>query len=184
MQKFCKGDYVRVAKDLGPCMSHFTADCDAIVIGSYKDRYGGNDTKSYTLHLKGRGETSWYEEWQLTLIERNRNDLLEQWEKEEEEEDNLHSNLDWIFANGQSVLHGATGATIGALANCIGVSNLWGSHGEGFVYYQNAMAILHLAKPFLESGDKSGWISFSENVRTSCAKEARQDNKESQATDA
>ena len=56
MQKFKKGDYVRVAKDLGPSMGHFPADCDAIVIGSYKDQYGGSDTKSYTLSLKGNGE--------------------------------------------------------------------------------------------------------------------------------
>ena len=184
MQKFKKGDYVRVAKDLGPSMGHFPADCDAIVIGSYKDQYGGSDTKSYTLSLKGNGEYSWYKERQLTLIKRNRLDLLKQWEKEAKEENDLHYDLDWIFSNGETVLHGASEATIRALANCIGVSNLWGSHGEGFVYYQNAMTILSLAKPFLESDDKAGWLAFAENARTSCAKEARQDNADSQATDA
>ena len=40
-QKFKKGDYVRVTKNLGPMMSHFKSDCNAIVMGSYNDRYGG-----------------------------------------------------------------------------------------------------------------------------------------------
>lgn len=40
-QKFHKGDHVRVAKDLGPRMSHFKNDCDAIVISSYDDKLGG-----------------------------------------------------------------------------------------------------------------------------------------------
>lgn len=186
MQKFKNGDYVRVVKDLGRCMSHFTADCDAIVIHSYKDKYGGNDRQAneYCIHIKGQGETSWYSEEQLTLIEKNRIDLLKIWKKEEKEEKRLHSDLDWIFANGKSVLHSASGATIKTLADCVGVGNLWGPHGEGFVYYQNAMAILHLAKPFLESNDKAGWIAFAENERTSCAKEAGLENKESQAADA
>jgi hypothetical protein len=166
MQKYHKGDLVHVVKDLGACMSHFTSDCDAIVMYTYKEQYGGDSQqeKSYCIHIKGKGETSWYEEHQLELIERNRLELLQQWENEEEKERKLHSDLDWIFANGNDVLHGASGATIDALGTCLGVSNLWGSHGEGFVYYQNATAILSLAKPFLESGDKTGWLAFAKSA--------------------
>lgn len=83
MQKFHKGDHVMVAKDLGPNMSHFKSDCEAIVIGSYKDQYGGNNTNSYTIHIKGRGQTSWYEEHQLTLIRIRAIDLLDEWEDEQ-----------------------------------------------------------------------------------------------------
>jgi hypothetical protein len=100
-------------------------------------------------------------------------DLLKVWKDEEEKERKMHSDLNWIFANGKEVLHSASGATIEALASCLGVKNLWGSHGEGFVYYKNAMNILSLAKPFLESGDKAGWVAFAEENRTSCAQEAR-----------
>lgn len=173
MQKYKKGDLVHVAKDLGPCMSHFTNDVDAVVIGSYKDQYGGSDTKSYTLNLKGSGETSWYEEHQLTLIEHNRLDILKKWKEEEKAEEKQKSNLDWIFKNGKSVLKSAHGATVSALAKCLGCSNLWGSHGEGFAYYQNAMAVLTMAEPFLKKSDKSGWIAFSKEYKT-----ARKNNKE------
>ena len=95
-QKFHKGDLVRVAKDLGPTMGHFTADIDAIVIGSYKDQYGGSDTKSYSLHLKGQGHCSWYWESQLELLEANRGDLLAKWEADAaaELEDTERSGLD------------------------------------------------------------------------------------------
>lgn len=72
MQKFKRGDLVRIAKDLGPSMSHFTADALAVVVGSYKDQYGGGREaeKSYTLHIQGRGPCSWYHEHQLTLVKK------------------------------------------------------------------------------------------------------------------
>lgn len=80
MQKFNKGDKVKVADDLGSSMSHFQSGMAAIVTGSYKDQYGGSDTKSYTIHIQGQGECSWYYENQLTLIERGCYEELDKWE--------------------------------------------------------------------------------------------------------
>lgn len=171
-QKFQKGDLVRIAKNLGSSMSHFTADCDAIVIGSYADEYGGNDTKSYTIHIKGHGETSWYQECQLTLIANKQIGLLRKWKKEEDSINKLHSDLNWIFKNGLEVCKSATGATIESLAKCLGITNLWGSHGEGYVYYSNALAIMALARDYLVNNDKKGWLKFCKETikkRTSCA---------------
>ena len=158
VQKFKKGDLVRIAKDLGPSMSHFQSDCDAIIIGSYADKYRGDNTDSYTLHLKGRGQVSWYEEHQLTLIKPNCIDLLRQWEAAEAAEFTMRSNLDWIFSHGEEVLDNKYGASVGALAACFGVTNLWGRRGEGITYYSNMMETLLLAKPFLQSEDKVGWL--------------------------
>ena len=72
-QTFHAGDLVRVAKDLGPHMSHFRGDCDAVVVGSYADQYGCQPrqrqlARQYTLRLEGAGRASWYDEEQLTLI--------------------------------------------------------------------------------------------------------------------
>ncbi len=164
-QKYQKGDHVQVAKDLGQCMGHFTNDCEAIIVGSYADQFSGEDATSYTIHIKGEGETSWYEEHQLTLIEANRIDLLEQWEKEEKEEAETKSSLDWIFAHGNEVLESAHGSTVKALAGCFGLANLWGSWGEGFTYYVNAQKTLFLAKPFLETGDKAGWLKHCASIK-------------------
>lgn len=158
-QKFHYGDLVRVAKNLGSCMSHFTADVDAIVIGSYDDQYGGGDVKSYTLHIKDQGQVAWYYEGQLALIEAGRADLLNTWQQEREELIELRSNLDWIFANGPEVATKPHGASVEALAKCFGVDNLWGRNGEGFVYYENAMRTLGLAKPYLETKDKAGYLA-------------------------
>lgn len=158
MQKFQKGDWVQVAKDLGPSMSHFTADCEAIVIGSYADQYGGSDRNSFTLHLKGRGQISWYYGNQLTLIESGRLDKLQAWEDEADAERKQKSDLDWIFANGPDVAEKPHGASIAALAKCFGLTNLWGRNGEGITYYSNAMGTLELALPYLKAGDKAGWL--------------------------
>jgi len=160
MQKFQRGDHVQVAKDLGPYMTHFTADCEAIVIGSYKDQYGGSQADTYTIHIKGQGRTSWYDEHQLTLMEAGRADLLDQWEHEQETEAAQKRDLDWIFANGAEVLECPHGASVQALADCFGLTNLWGSRGEGFVYFQNARGTLELARPFLEAGDKDAWLQL------------------------
>jgi hypothetical protein len=169
-QKFNKGDLVRVADDLGPSMRHFTASIDAIVIGSYFDQYGGADdhdrvNESYTLYLKGRGEVSWYHENQLTLIARKQNDTLDLWRRKSAEECSQKSDLDWIFANGPDVLKATHGASIQALASCFGLDNLWGSHGEGFVYYANASHTMQMAEPYLLAKDKAGWLEFCKNNR-------------------
>jgi len=157
-QKFHRGDLVHVAKDLGKSMSHFTNDIDAIVIGSYAEQYGGGrNSPSYTLHLKGMGHCSWYDEHQLTLLESDRADLLEKWEAEEEAEHELHSGLDWIFANAKQVIENPPGSSLQSLANCLKLGSLWGSRGEGYQYYINAHTIHDLATPYLEANDRVGW---------------------------
>lgn len=166
MQQFTKGDLVRVAKDLGRSMSHFTADCDAIVIGSYADQYGGKDRDSYTISIKDKGQTSWYYGSQLTLIECDRLDLLQEWERSAEDEAAQKSDLEWIFANCKEVMERPHGATVQALANCFGLTDLWGAHGEGITYYSNAITTMAMAKPFLEKGDKSGWLAHCDLMRS------------------
>ena len=151
---------MHVAKDLGPSMSHFTSDVDAIVIGSYQDQYGGGNTRDYTVHLKGHGECSWYHESQLEMIESGRSDLLKTWQADRDAEAKQKADLDWIFANGPDVLESAHGASIATLAKEVGITDLWGSHGEGLSYYENAMRVLSIAAPFLEKKDKHGWLAF------------------------
>ena len=164
-QKFQKGDYVRVAKDLGPCMTHFKKDCDAVVIGSYADQYSGDDIESYTIYIEGHDEISWYHEWQLTLKEKNRLDILSKWKKEKKKIDQLESDLDWIFSHGDDVLKSASGSSVNALASCLGLTDLWGSKGEGLTYYSNAYAILNLAMPFLDKNDKKGWLEKCNEIK-------------------
>jgi hypothetical protein len=166
-QKFHKGDLVRIAKDLGSCMSHFTADCDAIVLGSYRDQFGGsgNDTKSYSVFLKDEGECSWYEEWQLTLIQPARLDLLKEWETAMEKDREEKSEHEWIFEHGKEVLKEGYSASIETLAGDLGITNMWGSHGEGYVYMSNALAVMAHASRFLKKNDKKGWLKHAKKIR-------------------
>jgi len=158
-QKFHKGDHVRVVKNLGPHMSHFSSDCEAVVIGSYKDQFGGSDTKSYTLFLKDQGEVSWYDEHQLILIQKKRLDLLKQWESALEADNEEKSDLDWIFSHGEDVLDNKYDASVSALGKCLGIGDMWGSRGEGIVYFCNSLYVLLLATPYLKKGDKKGWLN-------------------------
>jgi hypothetical protein len=166
--KFQVGDLVRINKVMPSMMSHFTCDEDAIVTEySHNECQKGNDWEhSYQLFIKGHGNTAWYHDSNLKLIKHNQMSLLKKWKDKAKAEEKQKSNLDWIFKNGASVLKSAHGATVSALASCLGCSNLWGSHGEGFVYYQNAMAVLLMSKPFLEKSDKLGWLEFSKEYKT------------------
>lgn len=159
-QKFHKGDLVHVAKDLGEMMRHFTADIDAIVLGSYKDQYGSDNTQSYSLHLKGEGHCSWYYENQLELIEAGRIDLLEQWEAEAAAFVKQNSDLDWIFENGPAVADKPSGASLQALYSALGGGSLWGSNGEGINYYENSRWVWSVATPFLTNRDKAGFLAL------------------------
>ena len=46
-----------------------------------------------------------------------------------------------------------TGATMDELMRRIGITNPWGSRGEGITYYSNAMATFQLLDPVLSTGD-------------------------------
>lgn len=164
-QKFIKGDLVRVAKDLGQTMSHFVADCDAIVMGSYADQFGGNDTSSYTLHLKGKGRSSWYKEHQLTLIKQNQLGLLSEWEEEEKEEAEKKSDIDWIFNNGEKVAHNAHISSLKTMASYIGIDNIWGSRGDGIDLFNNSLIVMSIAIPYLMSGDKEGFLEAAGKIK-------------------
>lgn len=71
-QKYSIHSFVRVADKLPLNMSHFDSGFDAIVTGTYSQRYGGNDVKSYSLCKIDNGEVvnaiSWYQEDQLSLL--------------------------------------------------------------------------------------------------------------------
>lgn len=77
-QKFFKGDLVHIGQ-LPVYMRHFTQNCDAIVIATYAEQYGGSGKahEQYTLYLlQNKSESSWYLEDQLTFKEADRFDLL------------------------------------------------------------------------------------------------------------
>lgn len=164
-QKFHAGDLVQVADNLGSEMSHFTGGCRAVVIGSYADQYGSDNTHSYTLHLEGQGQCSWYEEGQLTLIEAGAHELVKQWKDELHKKLAMQSNRDWIFEHAKEVIERGIGASIDSLGADLGCANMWGRNGEGITLYSNRMVAIRLATPFLKSGDKTGWLEFCEHFK-------------------
>lgn len=163
-QKFKKGDLVHIAKDLGQGMGHFESDCDVIVAYSYKEQYGHGSPNSYGLFFRGQGTVSWYYDNQLTLIEANRLDLLQQWEDELNALKMQKSDLDWVFANGAEIAKNPNSYSMTALASCMDI-NLWGVHGEGFAYAHNSRILLVVADHYLLNNDKEGWLELCQNMK-------------------
>ena len=84
MTKFVKYDHVQIVKDLGDDMSHFISDIDAIVIESDFIHSDVNVyTNVYSLYVNGYGEAAWYDEDQLTLIDKNGKTILKEWKDKE-----------------------------------------------------------------------------------------------------
>ena len=79
VQKFHRGDVVRIADPLPSYMIHFPGTgIEAIVIGSYHElcsqhsRASVRDRSQYSLLINGVGPVAWYDEQVLTLVrERN-----------------------------------------------------------------------------------------------------------------
>ena len=72
-QKFPKLSFVKIAKDMPPCMDHFDSDFIGIVDGTYSQEYGGNNIDSYSIYKLDNNFTvvnriAWYDEDQLSLI--------------------------------------------------------------------------------------------------------------------
>jgi hypothetical protein len=163
-QAFAVGDLVRIADDLGPTMRHFVAGEDAIVVGSYRERFHCGPTDLYTLHLKGRGEVSWYQEAQLTLVKHAASEVLWEWQREADVLRAQHTDHDWIFQHPE-IAPGPPAATLQRLADDLDFGSLWGPHGEGVDWYHNARLIHELAEPFLREQDKLGWFQLCVDVK-------------------
>lgn len=139
MQKFKKGTVVRIAKDLGKSMSHFTNDCLAIVEYTYAEKYWGTDTKSYSLYIEGKGSCAWYSEHQLTYISDDGADLLQQWKNVADNKRKVESEWERIYGESPKDLPQNTITYL--WENVMKYGSIWGKCGEGFVAHQNSMLV-------------------------------------------
>ena len=63
-------------------MSHFDSDFDAVVDGTYSQKFGGSDIDSYSVYVLSEGKVvnrlSWYHENQLTVLAKQDNRLADE----------------------------------------------------------------------------------------------------------
>ena len=162
--RFRMHDHVRIRPECRWWYEDFAESpeqADAVVVE--KDE----EFPQYGLFVRGNGECAWFEENDLELVGRNARKLLARWERELDERIGRESDLDWIFQ--QAKEHGPSweipNASIVALHNCLSSGDMCGRCGEGLVWLLNAVATLNLAKPFLVSGDKVGWLEYAKRTR-------------------
>lgn len=160
-QLFKKYDLVKLNDELSPMYSHHSgAGQLALIKGSYKDIFGYGDTNVYSIFLEKIGETSWYSESDMKLIESNREDLYLKWNQVLEDKYKEQSDLDWIFANPETVIKNRPFASIQSLSDCFDGGNIWGPKGEGVSLFYNIQKVLIHAGPFLLTGNKQGWLDL------------------------
>lgn len=139
MQKFKRNTVVHIAKDLGHGMSHFTSDCLAIVEYTYAEKYGGEDTKSYSLYIEDIGSSAWYYEHQLIYFSDNGVELLQQWQLESENKRKSESDWERIYDERHENLPSNTIFHLWEYVMKYG--SIWGRSGEGFIAYENSMLV-------------------------------------------
>ncbi len=154
-QKFKRGDVVHIAADLGQCMSHFTADKDVVIMGSYADQFGGENTKNYTvLFCEDGNECSWYKEYQLIFLRHGGEELITKIKKDREVKERVERDLGWIVDNWKEIREkGVPGASLNTLMSLIGITNPWGNHGEGIDLYNHQSYTMKCLDPVLLTGD-------------------------------
>jgi hypothetical protein len=165
VQKFQRGEGVRIADDLGPSMSHFRAACDAVVLGSYADKYGGDTRDSYTLMFRDGSSCSWYYERQLSFLEHLGEAEIDRLTREREARDAIVSDLKWIVDNWEPPGDKLPGAALEKLMAMIGIDKPWGSNGEGVNYYANANFTLAILDPVLRLRDVARLEEFCERLK-------------------
>jgi len=152
-------DVVRVCKDLGKSMSHFSSDCDAVVVKIC------GDNKQYGLYIRGKGFSAWYHESQLALIKSSSEETLREFENEVESIKKMRSDISWIFNNGKEIVKdGVHSETVNTLAKLLGKSFKDSSNGEMFNYIQHAQYVCSIARPFLEKCDKDGFLEYAKSI--------------------
>ncbi len=147
---------VRIAKDLGFGMGHFESDQDAIVIYSYRDKYGGSNTKDYSILLCQSGETTaWYSEHQLSFIKHVGDDGIKAVTSDKEKREAQQTSLEWIVKEWPSIHDNIPRSTMEHLMRLVGITNPWGPNGEGIEYGYNACLAFEILNPILMTGDIS-----------------------------
>lgn len=153
-QKFNRGDVVHIAVDLGQSMSHFEKDKDVVILGSYADEFGGNNTRDYTVLFEDGNECAWYQEYQLTFLRYGGEELISEIKKTRNERNKVVSDLGWIVDNWKKIRkEGVPGATMVKLMSLIGITSPYGNHGEGIDYYNHTKYTTRCLDAILSTGD-------------------------------
>ena len=156
-QKFQRGDVVHIAKDLGSWMRHFTSDVDAVILGSYYDQFGGDPTGSpngvsYTVLFFDGNECSWYSEYQLTFI-RHDMQAIDKIKADLEARKIEQLRPEWILEHWKELRESTPGYVACFLMSLVGITEPWGSQGEGLAYYANWQQTFKIVDPVLSTGD-------------------------------
>lgn len=120
----------------------------------------------YKITYRSGGSLAWVSSSQLDFVSSGSKEILEQWKSEVRSEVRRYADIDFIFEHGKEIVKSPHGVTIQALSTALGLGSLWPPNGEGFVYFERCQMVFSLAKPFLEAGDKGGFLKLCTEVKS------------------
>lgn len=152
-QKFNRGNKVRI-KFGWPAYSSTKGDHDsmpqlvnqeAIIYGSYKDLYGGDDVSNYQIILcETGGSLSWMDESQLALINKGGEHLFEEAEEIKNRIVKLSTDLASILSTWNNKKEKQNTITMKFLLTKIGFESAFDSTGEFFHLYNEWITMVPL----------------------------------------
>lgn len=136
----------------------------AVVTGSYSSKYGGEHKgrqEGYTLLFTGSGaEISWFYLQELEFCSHVGDSAIDRINKEREERDKKQGDWDWILTHWDKIKTSPPPGSMRLMMESLGITNPWGSHGEGMAYYGNMIHTLDTLTPVLNKGSKQELMEF------------------------
>lgn len=126
-----------------------------------------NGYESYVLMRIDNGSSSaWYDATELTFIEHIDESGILEIEKAKETRQNIEKQLPWIVEHWAEIKGNTPGASMETLMALIGITEPWGSHGEGIVYWNNMGHVYRLLGEVLLTGDIEQVKRRAQEIRT------------------
>ena len=152
---FATGDLVWVKKITDESRRHFLSEFYAVLVYSYGERYGNGvpDDEWHVMTTDGFGH-AWYHSNDLEPVLADVPELITLLKTAHKTREQEEAQLSWIITNWPRMQKDGSysGASLETLGHLIGMDNLWGPNGEGFVYDRNARFLIVLFSQALLTG--------------------------------
>lgn len=146
---FSKYDYVQIGEVTD---TELQGDIDAVVTDVIHEKIEGEKIYQYGVYIKDIGHVAFYQESDLTLIEKNRKDILNTWINGAVVQPVV--DLDYIFAEGDKLRY--TREVINKIAESMKIDNQF--------YALDSFKIMDVIRPYIQTNDKAGWLEYCEGL--------------------
>lgn len=142
MQKFKRGNLVRVVKTGCTYKGNLSVDKEAVILGSYADLYGGTNIYDYSIIFTDDGnECAWFDKLQLILLDEGGEHLIEK--AKETQAKTKAKNRDMKYVSEKIETESISAESILFLFEMLGIHSSFNHNGEYFILFEDWRQIKH-----------------------------------------